>query len=424
MHKVLLGLGSNLGDRECNLTESIKNISNLENTSVIQYSNIYETPPVGYVEQEDFLNMVIEIETLLEPTVLLSNLLRIEMLLNRERTIRWGPRTIDLDILTYGNEIINLPNLTVPHPRMFQRAFVLKPLRDIYKREMLYGQNVMNEINKCEDIDGIRIYKKTNDLFKLRYLLNTEIIGRDLLYFDEIDSTNVFAKKISSVDQKDGLIIIANKQKNGRGRLGRDWDSKKDDGIWMSLLLKPNFDTQYKHILPLITSLAVVEGIKEATSIKATIKWPNDIIIAGRKVCGILFESSMGNDEFQYIVGGIGINVNQGEFSEELKEKAISLRMYADKEFDRGVITVAILEKFEYYYLNIEKIGIRNIITKYKESAITIGSQVKIMSSNKEFSGLAVDINKKGNLVVLDEQGLLREVHSGEVSVRGVQGYT
>jgi 2-amino-4-hydroxy-6-hydroxymethyldihydropteridine diphosphokinase len=159
---VFLALGSNLGDRESNLREAVKYISLIKSTEVLQISGVYETEPVGYTDQHNFLNMVIRIETALKPDELLNETQKTELGLKRTRGIRWGPRTIDIDILLYDNERIVLPELVIPHPRMFERAFVLVPLRDVYFDECIYGRSMDELINKCSDKDGIRYYGQIN----------------------------------------------------------------------------------------------------------------------------------------------------------------------------------------------------------------------------------------------------------------------
>lgn len=159
-HRVFLSLGSNIEDREGYLIDALKNISSISDVSLENISSIYETEPVGYTNQERFLNMVAQISTSLGAKELLAELLRIEKLLKRERAIRWGPRTMDIDILVYDDLRVDTPQLTIPHPRMFERAFVLTPLMEIYEGRELLGINIRDALDKCSDRDGIRIYKK------------------------------------------------------------------------------------------------------------------------------------------------------------------------------------------------------------------------------------------------------------------------
>ena len=156
--KVYIGLGSNLGDRYENLIKAKEMISKLNGTRILKNSQIYETDPVGYLEQDSFLNMVILIETELSPVELLDNIKKIEELLKRKRTIHWGPRTIDIDILLYDELTLDLPDLKIPHPEMLKRAFVLIPLKDIEPNMVINGNNLDKIIDKCNDKEGVRLY--------------------------------------------------------------------------------------------------------------------------------------------------------------------------------------------------------------------------------------------------------------------------
>lgn len=167
-HKAYLALGSNLGDREGCLFKAIQSISNIARSCLINVSNIYETEPVGYTDQGRFLNMAVLIQTALAPLQLLDELQKIESELKRTREIRWGPRTIDIDILLYDNCVINHPRLTIPHPRMFERAFALIPLMDIYKDRDVHGFDIKKLIDQCSDRAGVRLYREFGtESFKL-----------------------------------------------------------------------------------------------------------------------------------------------------------------------------------------------------------------------------------------------------------------
>jgi 2-amino-4-hydroxy-6-hydroxymethyldihydropteridine diphosphokinase len=159
-HKVYLSLGSNVGNRENYLINAIDNISKIDNVSLDNISSIYETDPVGYTAQDRFLNMAASINTSLDAEALLAELQRIERLMKRKREIRWGPRTIDIDMLLYDDLTFETPKLTIPHPRMFERAFVLVPLKEICSERELFVIIIDDAIKKCSDRDGIRLYKK------------------------------------------------------------------------------------------------------------------------------------------------------------------------------------------------------------------------------------------------------------------------
>ena len=186
---------------------------------------------------------------------------------------------------------------------------------------------------------------------EIKYKLNTKLIGRDVIWFNVLDSTNIYAKKLAIEGCNDGAVIIAETQTAGRGRLGREWNSADGLGIWMSVILKPSILPEYVQLITLAASVAVVKAIKSTTGIQTGIKWPNDIILKGRKLCGILTEMSCESDQINYVVVGIGLNVNQctDDFYGELTDKAISLKMHSgDKIFySRAELVKSMLYELE-----------------------------------------------------------------------------
>lgn len=265
--------------------------------------------------------------------------------------------------------------------------------------------------------------------------LKTKVFGRKILYQEETDSTNTEAKR-QALEENHGLLIIAEEQTLGRGRRGRSWNSPKGTGIWMSLLLQPKeisvqsektvLSAKKASMLTLVTALSVAEAISEETGLEAFIKWPNDIVINSRKVCGILTEMSADNDGIHYVVIGIGINVNTREFPEEIREIATSLWLEQRKAgIDRASLVAAILGKLELYFeqfLEVEDLSF--LLEAYNKKLVNFGKIVKVLGCDgqEENSGTAKGINKEGALLVETGEGLL-EVRSGEVSVRGLYGY-
>lgn len=246
--------------------------------------------------------------------------------------------------------------------------------------------------------------------------LDTEFIGQNVVYYDETDSTNNEAKRNS--DMPDGTLFISEIQTGGKGRLGRAWVSPKGIGIWMSLLLKP-------HILPQdVAQITLVAGMATARSVGcgAKIKWPNDVVIGSKKICGILTEMSAEIERVNYIVPGIGINVNTESFPDELKEKATSLYIESGRKFERYKIVQRFLKEFEILYKKFIKGGIAAITDDYRELCVTIGKEVSVIYPNRTINGRAIDINNNGELIVETDKGII-EVDSGEVSVRGMYGY-
>ncbi|HEY9061972.1 MAG TPA: 2-amino-4-hydroxy-6-hydroxymethyldihydropteridine diphosphokinase [Pseudobacteroides sp.] len=156
---IYIALGSNMGNREKNIEAAIDRIGKVEGTRIVSMSSLYETEPVGYLDQGRFLNAAARIESTLSPLDLLKRLQEVERDLGRVRDIQWGPRTIDIDILLYGDLEMDLPELTIPHPRMEVRAFVLVPLKDVYEIKLINGKDINVLIDNCDDRNDVKLYR-------------------------------------------------------------------------------------------------------------------------------------------------------------------------------------------------------------------------------------------------------------------------
>jgi BirA family biotin operon repressor/biotin-[acetyl-CoA-carboxylase] ligase len=254
--------------------------------------------------------------------------------------------------------------------------------------------------------------------------LNTDFIGRNIYYYESINSTNRRAKDIA-LEEQEGTVIVAEEQVDGKGRLGRDWISPKGKGIWMSIILKPEVDPIKVAKITLIGAAAVYKGLNNM-NIDSTIKWPNDILIDGKKICGILTEMSCELNMINYVVMGIGINVNLDEnnIPEDLREKATSIKISQKKSVNRKELLANILNEFEELYIPFKDKGnISESINICRENCALIGKEVKIIKGEKIKIGRALDINEDGQLVIEFKDGVVENVFSGEVSVRGLDGY-
>lgn len=260
----------------------------------------------------------------------------------------------------------------------------------------------------------------------------SKLLGKNVIYFPQIDSTNNYAKKIAHEGCEEGTVIIADMQTSGRGRLGREWNSKDKKGISMSVVLKPKIAIQELQIITLAASVAVVEAVKELTGIGLGVKWPNDIILDGKKICGILTEASVEMDGINFVVLGIGLNVwhEEEDFFGELKQKATSLSIYIRQKeqlndiiIRRSQLIKMILFKLEQLYDKINKGDLDLITTLWRKYSVTLGKEVLIVVKGEEYSGTAVDITNEGKLIVECSDGNRREVLSGEIFVRGLLGY-
>lgn len=254
--------------------------------------------------------------------------------------------------------------------------------------------------------------------------LNTEYMGRHIYYFDTIDSTNIKAKEIA-LQELEGTVVISEEQTNGVGRLGREWISPKQKGIWMSIILKPELEPMMASKLALVGAASVNRALQDM-GIKSGIKWPNDIVIDGKKICGILTEMSCELNIINYIVMGIGINVNLDlqDIPDELKTKATSLKIVEKKQLNRKLLLASVLYYFEEFYNEFKDDGnISQVLKVCKEDSVVLGKEIRIIRGKEIKEGRALDLNNEGQLIVQFDNGTVENIFSGEVSVRGIEGY-
>lgn len=266
---------------------------------------------------------------------------------------------------------------------------------------------------------------------EIKYGLDNEIIGKSIYCFDTIDSTSSYAKKIAAEGCADGTVVITETQTAGRGRLGREWESGHGTGIWMSIVLRPKIPPEMIQIITIGASVAVANAIKTVTGVSVGIKWPNDIILDNKKVCGILTEMNCEMEAVNYLVVGIGMNIHQeqDQFPPELVDKAISLKGYfkTNKKplpnLYRNDIIKTILLEMEKVYKSINQWQSEDILQQWRKYSVTLGRHVKIVEREQTLTATAIDITKEGRLLIKLSDGVRREIVSGEISVRGLLGY-
>lgn len=253
--------------------------------------------------------------------------------------------------------------------------------------------------------------------------LDTEWAGKQLVVFEETDSTNDQAKKLAEAGAVQGLLVVSDCQTAGKGRRGRTWESRSGEGIFMTLLLKPDIAPGNASMLTLVMALAVRAGIEQITGVDTQIKWPNDIVCDGKKVCGILTEMSAQIDYINYIVVGVGINVSNEKFPEPVDQTAVSLYQITGVRCQRARLIAEIMKQFEHYYAKyMQTEDLSGLMNEYNDHLVNRGRSVRVLDPRKEYAGVAQGINQAGELLVQTEDGM-RHVSSGEVSVRGVYGY-
>lgn len=255
-------------------------------------------------------------------------------------------------------------------------------------------------------------------------LLKTQWAGNRIVYFDKTDSTNNRAKDAGEKGGVHGTLFVADAQSAGKGRRGRAWSSPPGESVYMTLLLRPGIMPDRAPMLTLVMGLSVVEAIRTVTGIEAEIKWPNDVVVNKKKVCGILTEMAAEMTYVNYVVIGVGINVNQKHFPEEIADMAVSLRKETGKVYRRSELIAAVLERFEENYGTFLRTGDLSEIRKaYDAALVNRGREVRVLEPGNEYEALAEGISDIGELIVRLPDGQKRHVFAGEVSVRGIYGY-
>lgn len=259
---------------------------------------------------------------------------------------------------------------------------------------------------------------------EIKSLMHTEWVAKEVLYFDTIDSTNTKAQELAEKGYPSGTLVVADKQESGKGRRGRSWVSPSGTGIFMTLMIKPDINPNNASMLTLVAALAVAKAITSVTGEEALIKWPNDIVVNGKKVCGILTEMNAQFDYINHIVVGIGINVHNESFPEEISQMASSLMIEAGgKRFHRAQIIAETMSYFEQYYDTFLKTqDLSALVREYDKLLVNRNKSVRVLDPKEPFDGKAMGITPKGELIV-DTWESRKLVSSGEVSVRGIYGY-
>lgn len=225
--------------------------------------------------------------------------------------------------------------------------------------------------------------------------LGTKIFGRRIFFFKSIKSTMDYAKKIAERDEPEGTIVIADYQSHGRGRFGRIWKAEPGQNILMSIILRPQIPLEKFSILPFLFANSVASAVEKHTNLKIVTKWPNDLLIDDRKFCGILMEASITVEKGDFVVLGIGINVNQSEFPKEIQEYATSLYLSTGKIYDRVELLKDILRQIEIDYEELNKSrDFSSVIKKWKIRCKMIGEKITVIQSGKTITGKVIDIDE------------------------------
>lgn len=248
--------------------------------------------------------------------------------------------------------------------------------------------------------------------------LKTRFIGKEIEYYDRISSTNERAKELFPSRPPEGALVLAEEQTGGKGRLGRKWYAPPG-GIWMTILLTPRLPTAELPKLTMVGAVALSKAIRQELGLETLIKWPNDLLLEGKKISGILTELTGELGRVEYLVLGVGINANQrqGDFPEELGTKAGSLRMAMGEKIDRLALLRTYLQIFEAEYLQALEEGFSSILRYCREYSATLGRWVEIRDGDRVYHGKAIEIEESGGLVIQTEKGERIRVLSGDATL-------
>ncbi|WP_433581505.1 biotin--[acetyl-CoA-carboxylase] ligase [Paenibacillus amylolyticus] len=288
---------------------------------------------------------------------------------------------------------------------------------------------VWKHVNKLRDMGyefeavsrkGYRLVTKPDsiDATALQLALNTTVFGRKAVLLTSTLSTQGDVLKLAEQGQAEGAVVIAEEQTGGRGRFGRQWFSPPGKGIWMSVLLRPDLPLQHTPQLTLLTGVAVCRAVRACSGADAGIKWPNDLLIDGRKVCGILLESTVEDHEVRYCIAGIGVDVNfdPEDYPEDLTTIATSLKMETGQSVDRTKLTAAILTELEQLYFLYQKEGFGVISALWEALSVSMNREITVTNPHGVIEGKAIGLDPSGALIVEKHDGEHTLIISGEIS--------
>ena len=299
------------------------------------------------------------------------------------------------------------------------------------------GYRLLEEVSP-EEVEG------TSDIYsahEIKSRLEENSGVRDVLFFDTIDSTNSECARRAEAGDEGGLLVVSEDQSLGRGRRGRSWQSPHGVNVYFSLMIRPDIAPKCAPMLTLLMALAVCRGMEKIHDGQARsapdrkrsrgrtpgsplIKWPNDIVIDGRKCCGMLTEMSCEEDYIRHVVIGVGINVRHQDFAPEIRDTAIALDDAWDMKVKRSILIAEVMNEFGPLLKRFEKECDLNFVRSlYLDRLVNAGKKVKVLSPAGDYEAIARGINENGELLVETPDGKVHEINSGEVSVRGVYGY-
>lgn len=260
--------------------------------------------------------------------------------------------------------------------------------------------------------------------YEIKDYIQAKVFGKLIAYRESVDSTNSAARQLADQGEPEGTLVIADEQTHGRGRFQRKWYSPAKSGIWMSLILRPNLSIVEAPRLTVLTAVAVAKTLTKLSNQQAYIKWPNDILFDGKKVCGILTEINVEGNQINYVIVGIGINVNlrQDELPISLQPSVCSLQSFVHQPLKRARVVANILSTLEDLYITCLKSGdFTGVMNYFKIHNVTLGHVVEIQSGSSRLAGIVEDIDDYGALVIRTTDHQIKKIYSGDILSSSVQ---
>ncbi|MGA0332330.1 MAG: biotin--[acetyl-CoA-carboxylase] ligase [Kiritimatiellia bacterium] len=299
-------------------------------------------------------------------------------------------------------------------PRGVSRAAVSKQIKGLQSAGYEIESSPRKGYRLVRDPDGLRAEQI------LPLVSDTRFAGGTYVYKELVESTNDEVRNLAEAGAPEGSLVVAEIQEKGRGRRGRVWFGRPGDSLLFSVLLRPPLTPQEATLIPLLTATAVARALSQAGMEGVGIKWPNDVLVGGRKLCGVLCEMSVDMEGIQYAMLGIGLNVNTPleKFPPEIRKIACSLSSESGRSWRRVELLPAILRELEMQLRLAWEGDTAGILSGWRERALTLGREIEVVMPNGErMRGIAEDVNERGALLLRDAAGQLHTLHSGEVSL-------
>lgn len=434
--RAYLGLGSNLGRREAYLAAAAARLTAC-GVRVTAVSRVYETRPQDVdAPQPDFLNAVVEVEWDGEPEALLRLALDVEALYGRVRPAQGSargpaPRTLDIDLLLVagaGDALVLRagPELTLPHPRLRDRAFALRPLLDVVPPEPAagwLGADIARRAEELAAVQGVREWGPFPDWEPDAYTPGSlapatppRHVGTAFRCLAATGSTNDVAREWAAAGAPAGAVVVADAQTRGRGRRGRGWHTPPGGALALSLVLRPAWPAGRLTLLPLAAGVAVARAAGRAAAVRCGLKWPNDVLVRGRKLAGILVEVLGPDPAAAGVVLGIGVNLNLPlhRFPPDVRERATSLLHESGAPVRRPAFARELLSELDVWIDALDREP-DAVLAAWRGLSVTLGREVEVVHGAETVRGKAVDVDATGALILETASGERRLV-AGEVT--------